>query len=63
MLTEARQTERQVHEVVHMWNLKRENDTNALTYKRETDSQIQKTNLWLPKVKGGGGMNKLGVWD
>ena len=42
-----------------MWNLK--NITNELIYKTETDSQTQKTNLWLPKGKGG--MGKLGVWD
>ena len=33
-----------------MWNLKK-NDTNESTYKLETDSQTQKTNLWLPKGK------------
>ena len=43
-----------------MWNLK--NDTNELIYKTETDSQTQKTNLWLPKGKGSWGHN-LGVWD
>ena len=36
-----------------MQNLKY--DTNALIYKTETDSQTQKTNLWLQKGKGGGG--------
>ena len=30
------------------------NDTNELIYKTETDSQILKTNLWLPKGKRGG---------
>ena len=40
------------------------NDTNELIYKTVTDSQTQKTNLWLPKGKGGGQRrNKLGVWD
>ena len=29
------------------------NDKNELIYKREIDSQTQKTNLWLPKGKGG----------
>ena len=38
------------------------NNTNELIYKTETDSQTQKTNLWLPKGKGEG-KNKLGVWD
>ena len=34
-----------------MWNLKY--DTNELIYKTETVSQTKKTNLWLPKGKGG----------
>ena len=39
-----------------MWNLK--NNTNECICKTETDSQIQKTNLWLPKVRGNvGGTN------
>ena len=36
-----------------MWNLNY--DTNELSYKTEIDSQTQKTNLELPKGKGGGG--------
>ena len=36
-----------------MWTLKN-NDTNELIYKTEIDPQTQKTNLWLPKGKGGG---------
>ena len=44
-----------------MGNLK--NDTNELIYKTEIDSQIQKTNLWLPKGIWGVKGNKLGVWD
>ena len=39
------------------------NDINELTYKTETDSQISKTNLWLPKGKRGRGRDKLGIWD
>ena len=34
---------------------KKKNDKNELIYKTETDSQTSKTNLWLPKGKGGGG--------
>ena len=37
-------------------------DTNELIYKTETDSQVLKTNLWLPKGKEGGGEEKLVVW-
>ena len=36
-----------------MWNPKY--DTNEIIYGTETDSQIGKTNLWLPKRKGSGG--------
>ena len=38
-------------------------DTNELIYKTETDLETLQTNLWLPKGKGGGGRDKLGVWD
>ena len=31
------------------------NNTNECICKTEADSQIQKTNLWLPKGKGDGG--------
>ena len=34
------------------------NHINELIYKTKIYSQIQKTNLWLPKGKG-----KLGIWD
>ena len=44
-----------------MWNLKY--DTNELIHKTETDSQTQKTNLWLPKWEREWGRDKLGVWD
>ena len=37
-----------------MWNLILKNDTNEPIYKTETDLQILKTNLWLPKGKRGG---------
>ena len=30
------------------------NDANELIYKTEIDSQISKTNLWLPKGRCGG---------
>ena len=43
------------YNITYMWNLN--NDTNELIYKTETDSEIQKTNLWLPMGKGCGGIN------
>ena len=38
--------------ITYMWNLKY--DTNELIYKTETDSQTQKTYLWLPVGQGEG---------
>ena len=39
-----------------MWNLKY--DINEPIYKTETDSQTQRTDLWLPRGRDG-----LGVWS
>ena len=41
-----------LYDITSRWNLKI--DTNELTYETEADSQTWKTNLWLPKAKGGG---------
>ena len=51
--SEVSQRERQIsYDIAYMWNLKKKkNDTSELTYKIETASQAQKTNLWLPKGK------------
>ena len=62
ILSEVSQTERQIsYDITYMWNLIK-NDINELFYKTETDSQILKSNLWLPKGKHGGS-DKLGDWD
>ena len=44
-----------------MWNLKY--DTNELTYEKETDSQTERTDLWLPRGggEGGGRTGSLGL--
>ena len=42
--------------IAHILNLKK--DTNEFIFKTEIDSQIQKTNLRLPKGKGEGGINQ-----
>ena len=36
-----------------MWTLKY--DTNELIYETETDSEIQRTDLWLPRWREGRG--------
>ena len=46
--------ERQIpYHITYMWNLKY--DPNELIYKTETESQTEKTYLWLPKEEGSGG--------
>ena len=39
------------------------NDTNELIQKTEIDPQTEKTKVWLAKGKGGGGKDKLRVWN
>ena len=43
--------ERQIqHDITHIWS---KNNTSESVYKAEIDSQTQKTNLWLPRRRGG----------
>ena len=44
-----------------MWNLKY--DTNDLIYETETDSQTQRTDMWLPRGRelGEGWIGSLGL--
>ena len=42
----------------HLYMESKKKDTNKLIYKTEIESQMQETNLWLPKAKGGGGINQ-----
>ena len=50
-------SERQIpYDIIYMWNLKY--DTNELIHNAETDSQTERTDLWLPSGRDG-----LGVWD
>ena len=57
ILSEINQKEKDKYTIyiTYVWNLIY--DTNEFTYKTEIDSQTQKTNLWLPKGKVGGGIN------
>ena len=41
--------------------IKKKKGTNEPIYKRETQSQTQRTNVWLPKV--GAGVIKTGDWN
>ena len=49
----------QIYDITYVWNLKKENETNELTYKTEIDLRHRKQ-TWLPKRKVGEG---LIVWD
>ena len=51
-------TEKDKYRISYMWNLKCY--TNELIYK--TDSQTQKTDLWLPREKGWW-RNESADWD
>ena len=47
-------SQRQIsYDIIHIWNLFLKNYINKLIYRTETDSQSQKTNLWLPKGEWG----------
>ena len=51
ILSEVNQAEKDIsYDIAYMWNLKK--GTNELIYKK-TESQMQKTNLWLPGGTGG----------
>ena len=60
-LIELSEKEKDKYDITYMWNLK--SGTNELTYKTETDSQTQKTNLTVTKEERGWGRDKSGVWD
>ena len=55
ILSEVSQTEKTNIIWYHLYVESKENDRNELTYKIQIDPQ--KTNIWLPKGKGGGGIN------
>ena len=51
ILSEVSQTKTNI--IYHLYMESKKNDTNELLYKTEIDPQTQKTNLRLPKGKGG----------
>ena len=60
--SEVSQTKKdKYHNIMYMWNLKKKKGTNELIQKTEIESQMQKTNLQLPRGKWG--EDKLGYWD
>ena len=50
------------HHVISLIYGIKKKDTNELICRKETDSQTWKTNLWLSKGTGGGGMDGLVIW-
>ena len=63
ILSEVSQTEKDKHHVISLICGIFKNDTNELICRTETDLQILKTNLWLPKGTGfgEGGTEGLGL--
>ena len=49
------------YDITYMSNLKY--DTNEHIYETDTDSQTQRTDLWLPRGEVRWGRERLGVWD
>ena len=51
------------YDITYMWNLKY--DTNELIYETGTDSQTQRTDLWLPRGRrvGEGWTESMGLAD
>ena len=54
ILSEVSQTEKNKYHMISLICGIQKNGTNELIYKKETDSQTQRTNLWLPKGQCGG---------
>ena len=53
ILIEVSQTEKDEYHMILFYVESKKIDTNKLIYRTETDSQTYKTNLQLPKGKGG----------
>ena len=60
ILNEVKEEKTTSYDIIYIRNLKK--DTNELICRRETDSKILKTNLWLPKGTGRW-KDGLKVWD
>ena len=63
ILSEVSQKERQIPYITYMQNLKY--DTSELVYETETDSQTERTDLWLPggREVGDKWIGSLGLAD
>ena len=61
-LSEVSQTEKDKYRMISLIRGILKNGTNEPIYKTEIESQMWKTNLWLPRGKVGAG-DKLGDWD
>ena len=59
ILSEVSQTEKEKY---RLYVESKKNDTNELTYKTETDSETNRTNLWLPGRRVCG-RDSWGVWN
>ena len=62
MLNEVSQTEKDKHLMILLiYGIFKKNDTNERIYKTETESQMQKANLWSP---GESGSSEAGIsWE
>ena len=59
ILSEGSQKETDKYAITYIWNLKY--GTNEPSYRTETNSWTERTELWLPRGKGGE-WDDLGIW-
>ena len=52
ILSEVSQTQKDKYHMISLTYCIQKKSTNEPTYKTEVESQMQKTNLWLPRDKG-----------
>ena len=52
-LSQSERERQMPYDITDMWNLKY--DTNETIYETETDSHTERTDLWLPRGRGGDG--------
>ena len=60
--TKWSKSERERNTIWYHWYEESKYDTDELIYEKETDSQTQRADFWLPRGRRGG-RNGLGVWD
>ena len=60
--SEVSQKEKNKYRIISLIYVIQKNDTDELICNAEIETQTQRTNIWIPRVEGQGGMNwKIGI--